>query len=76
MMVAEIFLIIFSILIIVVCLLQTGKSDGASGAITGGNKMNIFSKTKERGVDKILSIITYILLACFFVTAIITMYVK
>ncbi len=74
-MVAEIILIILSILTIVVCLLQSGKSEGASGAITGGNKMNIFARTKERGVDKILSLITYILLACFFVTAIVTMYI-
>lgn len=74
-MVAEIILIILSILTIVVCLLQSGKSEGASGAITGGNKMNIFARTKERGVDKILSLITYIVLACFFVTAIVTMYI-
>ncbi len=72
---AEIILLILSIFAIIVCLLQSGKSDGASGAITGGNKMNIFARTKERGVDKILSIITYVVLAAFFVTAICCIYV-
>lgn len=70
----EIILLVVSVLTIVVCLLQPSKSDGASGAITGGMKMNIFARTKERGVDKILSIITYILLGCFFVSAIFTMF--
>ena len=39
-------LLIISLVIIVLCLLQGGKSEGASGAITGGG-MNIFVKTKE-----------------------------
>ena len=29
-------LLVFSIVIIILCLLQGGKSEGASGAITGG----------------------------------------
>lgn len=74
MEVAEIFLLILSFFAIVVCLLQSGKSDGASGAITGGNRMNIFTRVKERGVDKILSIITYVVLAGFFIAAICAMY--
>ena len=47
----EIVLIIVSICMIIVTLLQGGKSQGASGAITGGSKMNIFAKTKERGAE-------------------------
>ena len=35
-------------IIIVLSLLQGGKSEGASGAITGGG-LNVFVKTKERG---------------------------
>ena len=58
-----------SIIIIVLCLLQGGKSEGASGAITGGG-LNVFVKTKERGVEKIISILTLIIAAIFFVLAI------
>ena len=63
-------LLVLSILIIVVCLLQGGKSQGASGAITGGG-LNVFVKTKERGVEKVLSIITLIPAIIFFLLAII-----
>ena len=56
----------FAIFIIVLCLLQGGKSEGASGAITGGG-LNVFVKTKERGVEKVVSILTLILAAVFFV---------
>ncbi|NLI94847.1 MAG: preprotein translocase subunit SecG [Erysipelotrichaceae bacterium] len=63
-----IFLIV-SVLLIIVTLIQGGKSEGASGAITGGG-MNVFAKTKERGVDRVLSIVTFILVAVFFLLAI------
>ena len=41
----EIVLIIVSAFMVLLTLLQGGKSNGASGAITGGSKMNIFAKT-------------------------------
>ena len=59
-----------SVIIIVLCLLQGGKSEGASGAITGGG-LNVFVKTKERGAEKVISILTLILVAIFFVLAVI-----
>ena len=40
-------MLVVAIIIIVLCLLQGGKSEGASGAITGGG-LNVFVKTKER----------------------------
>ena len=58
------------IIIIVLCLLQGGKSEGASGAITGGG-LNVFVKTKERGAEKVVSIMTLIFVVVFFITAII-----
>ncbi len=58
------------IVIIVLCLLQGGKSEGASGAITGGG-LNVFVKTKERGAEKVVSIMTLIFVIVFFITAII-----
>ena len=70
----EIILLIISVLLIIITLLQGGKSEGASGAITGGSKMNIFAKTKERGADKILSYITMGLAIVFFLVAILASY--
>ena len=58
-----------AIIIIVLCLLQGGKSEGASGAITGGG-LNVFVKTKERGAEKVLSILTLIVAIIFFILAI------
>ena len=54
-----------AIIIIVLCLLQGGKSEGASGAITGGG-LNVFVKTKERGAEKVVSILTLICAILFF----------
>ena len=59
-----------SVIIIVLCLLQGGKSEGASGAITGGG-LNVFVKTKERGAEKVISILTLIIASIFFLVAII-----
>lgn len=67
-----IFLII-SVLLIIVSLLQSGKSDGASGAITGGN-LNVFVDNKERGPEVILSRITLVLGILFFLLSIIIHY--
>lgn len=61
---------IISVLIIILALLQSGKSDGASGAITGGN-LNVFADTKERGPEVIISRITMVLAILFFTLAII-----
>ena len=58
-----------AIVIIVLCLLQGGKSEGASGAITGGG-LNVFVKTKERGAEKVVSILTLICAILFFFIAI------
>ena len=58
-------LLVFSIIIIILCLLQGGKSEGASGAITGGG-LNVFVKTKERGAEKVVSILTLICAIIFF----------
>ena len=58
-----------AIVIIVLCLLQGGKSEGASGAITGGG-LNVFVKTKDRGAEKVVSILTLICAILFFFIAI------
>ena len=48
---------VIAFIIIVLGLLQGGKSEGASGAITGGG-LNVFIKTKERGSELIISYLT------------------
>ena len=63
-----------SIVLIVLSLLTAPKSRGASGAITGGSNMNIFAKTKERGADKIISIITMVAGVLFFIFALLARY--
>ena len=62
-------LLVFSIIIIILCLLQGGKSEGASGAITGGG-LNVFVKTKERGAEKVVSILTLVCAIIFFLITI------
>ena len=62
-------LLVFSIIVIILCLLQGGKTEGASGAITGGG-LNVFVKTKERGAEKVISILTLICAIVFFLITI------
>jgi preprotein translocase subunit SecG len=54
----DIIFIIIALIVIVLSLLQGGKSEGASGAITGGG-LNVFVKTKERGSEKVVSWLTF-----------------
>ena len=57
------------ILIIIVTMMQNGKSEGASGAITGGG-LNVFAKTKERGSELVISWLTFAFAVIFFLVAI------
>lgn len=65
----EVLLIIVSIALIIVCLLQTGKTDGIVNALTGQSS-NLFAQQKERGVDLVLTRITVGLGIAFFIIAI------
>lgn len=65
----EVLLIIVSIALIIVCLLQTGKTEGIVNALTGQSS-NLFAQQKERGVDLVLTRITVGLGIAFFVIAI------
>jgi len=60
----DIIFLVIALIIIVLSLLQGGKSEGASGAITGGG-MNIFVKTKERGSEKVITIMTFVFVTIF-----------
>lgn len=48
-------------LMIILVLLQSGKSDGLSAAFTGSGDLNLFAVQKERGPEKVISRLT---LAC------------
>ncbi|HLG26782.1 preprotein translocase subunit SecG [Paenisporosarcina macmurdoensis] len=62
-------LVIVSLALIVVVLLQSGKSAGLSGAISGGAEQ-LFGKQKARGIDLVLHRITIVLAVLFFILAI------
>ncbi|KAA9017979.1 preprotein translocase subunit SecG [Niallia endozanthoxylica] len=66
-------LVIVSIALIVVVLLQSGKSAGLSGAISGGAEQ-LFGKQKARGLDLVLQRLTIVLSVLFFVLAIAVAY--
>ena len=66
----EILLIIISILLIAIVLLQSGKAESASNAITGGND-SLFANRKERGGELVISRITLGLGIVFFVICLI-----
>ena len=68
-------LVIVSIALIVIVLLQSGKSAGLSGAISGGAEQ-LFGKQKARGVDLILHRITVVLSVLFFLLALAVTYFK
>lgn len=61
-------LIIVSLGLIVIVLLQSGKSAGLSGAISGGAEQ-LFGKQKARGMDLVLHRVTIVLAVLFFILA-------
>lgn len=66
-------LVIVCIGLIAVVLLQSGKSAGLSGAISGGAEQ-LFGKQKARGIDAVLHRMTIVLSILFFVLTIAVTY--
>ncbi|MDQ0244672.1 preprotein translocase subunit SecG [Bacillus fengqiuensis] len=66
-------LVIVCIGLIVVVLLQSGKSAGLSGAISGGAEQ-LFGKQKARGIDAVLHRMTVVLSILFFILTIAVTY--
>jgi preprotein translocase subunit SecG len=67
--IANVFLLIAAIVLVVAVLMQDGNSDGL-GAVAGGAE-TFFGKTKARGIDEKLKLITKIAAVVFIVLAII-----
>ncbi len=63
-------LIIISILLIAIVLLQSGKAEGASSIISGGND-DLFKNRKERGGELFITYLTAILGCAFLILCII-----
>ncbi len=63
-------LLIISLLLIAIVLLQSGKAEGASSIISGGN-LNLFAQRKERGGELFITRTTIVLGILFFVLSII-----
>lgn len=70
----KIILVIVSIALILVVLLQKGKSAGLSGAITGGAE-HLFGRQKARGIDLLLSRFTMVVAALFIILTTVVAYV-
>ena len=68
-MILKIAMVVIAIVLIILCLLQSGKSDDIVNALTGQSS-NLFAEQKERGVDLVMSRMTMILGVAFFVIAI------
>ncbi|MCM3585119.1 preprotein translocase subunit SecG [Mesobacillus maritimus] len=66
-------LVIDCLALIAVVLLQSSKSAGLSGAISGGAE-TLFGKQKARGIDLVLHRITIVLAVLFFVLSILVTY--
>ncbi len=56
----EIVLIVVSIILIALVLLQSGKASDAGQIITGGNSM-LMGQMKERGPEKFITRLTFIM---------------
>jgi preprotein translocase subunit SecG len=69
-----ILLVIVSIALIAVVLLQSGKSTGLSGAISGGAEQ-LFGKQKARGLDLVLHRATIVLSVLFFILTVLVAYI-
>ena len=68
-MILKIAMVVIAIVLVILCLLQSGKSDDIVNALTGQSS-NLFAEQKERGVDLVMSRMTMILSIAFFVIAI------
>ena len=67
-------LLIISVLLIIIVLLQSAKADGGPQIISGGQS-ELFANRKERGSELIITRITALLGAAFFIICLISMFI-
>ena len=69
-MMLEILLLVDAVVLILLSLLQGGKSDGLS-AFTGSGDLGLFANIKERGPEKVISNATMVVGIIFFIIVIV-----
>ena len=69
----ETLLLVISILLIIIVLLQSAKAEGGAQIISGGQS-ELFANRKERGSELIITRITMLLGAAFFIICLISMF--
>jgi preprotein translocase subunit SecG len=67
----DVLLMFVAVSLILLSLLQSGKSDGISSAFSGSGGLNLFANVKERGAEKFISRATLWLGIVFFVLVIV-----
>lgn len=67
----QIALLVISILLIIIVLLQSGKAESAA-QILSGNSTDLFKNRKERGSELVITRITMILGAAFFIICLVS----
>lgn len=72
----DVLLMVAAVVLIILSLLQSGKSDGLSGAFTGGEGLNLFANVKERGAEKVMSNVTLVTGIVFFALVLIIRIMK
>lgn len=65
-------LLVVSILLIIIVLLQSAKAEGAQ--IISGGQSELFANRKERGSELVITRITAVLAAAFFVICLVSMF--
>ncbi len=64
--IVEILLMVASVILIILSLLQSGKSGGLGSAFGGSDDISLFANIKERGPEKVISNLTMIVGIAFF----------
>ena len=70
----QIALLIISILLIIIVLLQSGKAESAA-QILSGNSTDLFKNRKERGSELVITRITMVLGAAFFIICLVSSFI-
>jgi preprotein translocase subunit SecG len=70
-----ILMIVFSIIIIGLVYIQSGKVKNVGSAIIGTQDVELFENTKQRGSDKFLHILTIVLIGLFLLFAFLLIFI-
>lgn len=66
----DILLMVTSVILIILSLLQSGKTGGLGSAFGGSDDLSLFADVKERGAEKTIANITMVAGIIFFVVCV------